>query len=513
MKTTYLFFFFFLMQLISMSCVFNSETKINQVNQIPDIYPDYNGITIPVNIAPLNFLLRGDFVDSKAVFRGNSGYFFTIKGDDYKFRIPGSRWRRLLRENVNGRIQVDILVRKDSKEWQQFQPLFIQVSGERIDRYLVYRLIKQPYKVMGQMGIYQRDLESFIEKEVLQNRDSKNCFNCHNFHQYNPERMFIHARAKNGPAMILDNKTGELERIDSRTHMNSSPASYSMWHPDGNRIAFSANKVFQFFHGFGERRDVMDISSDIFIYELDSDRVITSKALSDTEWMETQPAWSADGQYLYFSRCKQQNKKAEVNEIYDRIRYDLVRTSFDAKTGPGDSVETVLTAVGAGGSVSFPRISPDNRFIAISIAPYGTFPVTNRNSDIALYDLLNKEMIDCSVINSTESDSYHSWSSSARWIVFSSKRDNGLYARPYICYIRESGQPEKAFLLPQKDPAFYDSFLWTYNVPEFALNEIGHKAGDFLKRMAKSSPVRKAVGVGGEHIKQEDGNDNAMFDP
>ena len=44
---------------------------------------------------------------------------------------------------------------------------------------------------------------------------------------------------------------------------------------------------------------------------------------------------------------------------------------------------------------------------------------------------------------------------------------DGLWARPYIASFNpETGETEKAFLLPQKDPMFYDNYTYTYNRPE-----------------------------------------------
>ena len=69
-------------------------------------------------------------------------------------------------------------------------------------------------------------------------------------------------------------------------------------------------------------------------------------------------------------------------------------------------------------------------------------------------------------VNSNRSESWHAWSSNGRWIVFASKRRDGLFGRLYISYVDADGRTRKPFLLPQEDPAFYDSFLKTYNVPE-----------------------------------------------
>jgi hypothetical protein len=83
--------------------------------------------------------------------------------------------------------------------------------------------------------------------------------------------------------------------------------------------------------------------------------------------------------------------------------------------------------------------------------------------------------------NSTSSESWHCWSSNSRWIVFSSKRDNGWLARPYFSYIDAQGGSSKPFLLPQKDPAFYDTWLKTYNIPELITGPITTPEKELLR--------------------------------
>jgi len=95
-------------------------------------------------------------------------------------------------------------------------------------------------------------------------------------------------------------------------------------------------------------------------------------------------------------------------------------------------------------------------------------------------------------INSDECDSWHSWSSSGRWIVFSSKRLANIFARPFFSYINENGKPSKPILLPQKDPTFYDSYIKTYNVPEFVTHPIQVNRREFEK--AIHSP-QEIIGV------------------
>ena len=75
--------------------------------------------------------------------------------------------------------------------------------------------------------------------------------------------------------------------------------------------------------------------------------------------------------------------------------------------------------------------------------------------------------------NSSEVDSYHSWSSNSRFMVFSSRRIDGLYTRLYMTYIDENGLEHKPFLLPQRSPkSFYESLMFSYNIPEFVKGKV-----------------------------------------
>jgi hypothetical protein len=99
------------------------------------------------------------------------------------------------------------------------------------------------------------------------------------------------------------------------------------------------------------------------------------------------------------------------------------------------------------------------------MAEYGNFPIYQPGADLYLMDLTTRrfERLD---INSPKADTWHCWSSNGRWIVFSSKRRDGLFARPHFSWFDGQGHFSKPFILPQEDPEFYDSFIKTYNLPE-----------------------------------------------
>ena len=69
-------------------------------------------------------------------------------------------------------------------------------------------------------------------------------------------------------------------------------------------------------------------------------------------------------------------------------------------------------------------------------------------------------------------DSHHSWSSNSRWVVFSTKRMSPLFSRPHLAFVGADGRCGKPFVLPQRDPTFYDSQLLTYTIPTLATGPV-----------------------------------------
>jgi hypothetical protein len=138
----------------------------------------------------------------------------------------------------------------------------------------------------------------------------------------------------------------------------------------------------------------------------------------------------------------------------------------------GDRVITIIPA-GENLSFSHPKASPDGRWLMVTAARYGTFPVWHKESELWLIDLQTRRIDVLPQVNAYGADTYHSWSSNSRWVAFASKRDDLVYGRPYIAYIGPDGKSGKPFVLPQKDPDKYLTMLKSFNLPElYAIPEI-----------------------------------------
>jgi hypothetical protein len=450
------------------------QPESKALDRTPRISPDYAGVVIPPNIAPLNFRVLEPMDEAGLRISSNSGEPVELNSRDGSFRIPIRAWKKLLDQNRGQSLTFSVRVRKDGRE-QTFRPIVNRIARESIDPYLAYRLINPAYSLWTEMGLYQRNLETFDEKPILVNRLTQgNCMNCHNFRNNDPDCMLMHLRTGPGSGTLI-RRNGEIRKVNTSTDFNKAGA-YPSWHPNGNIIAFSVNALSMFFHAKGESRDVLDSASDLVLYIVDKNMITTGPGIANPDRMETFPCWAPDGKTLYFCASDKLDsyvgmRNGREDLFWETIRYDLMRISYKAETDAWGKPETVISAKEAGGSITEPRVSPDGRYLIFTKADYGNFPIYLKSADIHLLDLATGSVkrMEC---NSGQTDSFHSWSSGGRWFVFSSKRLDGFTARPYFSYVDGEGQASKPLVMPQEDPAFYDSFLKTYNVPELVRGPI-----------------------------------------
>lgn len=447
--------------LLTVSCGQRISVSGN-IEESPEIFPDYAGVTIPSNIAPLNFSYLGD-EPAALIVEGKSGarQFTGHKG---LFSFPMSYWRKLMENNAGSDVNLTITVKRGGK-WLAFKPFTISISADKIDPYLSYRLIPPGYQAWKKVGIYQRNLETYSQTAIFENSlTGGNCVNCHTYCQRDPSKMLFHARADfGGTAMILDDK---VEKLNTKTDSTISALVYPYWHPSGKYVAFSVNATNQNFFSHNKNRiEVYDSASDVVVYDVDKHEITWSPLTRSKDSFETFPTFSPDGRSLYFCSAK---AVSPMPQEYSKVKYSLCRIDFNPENASfGDMVDTLYNGAWNGKSVSFPRISPDGKFLVFTLHEYGNFSIWHKDADLWAINLLTEDVFPLDAANSEDVDSYHSWSGNSRWLVFSSRRIDGLYTRPFFCHIDENGQASKPFLLPQKNPLeYYADQMNSYNLPE-----------------------------------------------
>ena len=219
------------------SCSQQLPQTFTQTDELPKIYPDYVDVTVPVNIAPLTFemshgetqnltesewdemAVRYSFGDEEIICRGSQA------------QPDIDEWKSLTAAAKGKAIEVETYARKDD-QWTRFKTFSIHVSPDSIDSYISYRLIHPSYVSYEELTINQRCLETYDESVIYDNilctEDAQGqCINCHNYQQYNPERMQFHARQNHGGTVIAYD--GKIRKINMRNSVRTETRSAACW--------------------------------------------------------------------------------------------------------------------------------------------------------------------------------------------------------------------------------------------------------------------------------------------
>ena len=462
-------FHLFTFSLLLMACGGPSVPSVfTQKDQLPAIYPDYTQVTVPVNMAPLSFEYDGEVDEMVARY--------AVGNDDIVCNgQPGiDEWHSLVQKAKGNAITVEVYTR-NGDQWTRFKPFSIFVSPDSIDPYISYRLIAPSFISYEALTINQRCLENYDESVIYDNKlcgfeKDGQCINCHHYQWYNPQRLQFHARQYQGGTVIAYD--GKMKKVNMRNDSILSAGVYPAWHPFLNLIVYASDKTLQNFHTVNPNKvEVYDEESDIIAYNVETDEV-TNLENSDTEF-EVFPAWAPDGKMLYycsahFERQDTATTKAkEVQRRFRELKYSIYRKAFDPDTRQFGPRELVFDAAARDSSATFPRISPDGRYLLFTMGHYGYFHIWHHDADLWLMDLASGAVQPFAEVNSPDTESYHSWSSNGRWIIFSSRRNDGTFTRPFIAHVDKDGHATKPFELPSEDPDYHRQFLRCYNIPEF----------------------------------------------
>ena len=445
-------------------------TSFTEVNETPHIYPDYVDVVVPPNIAPLNFLVD-DVEDVVAEIKSQASRV-TFGGKKNKMQIDEKEWHELLAEAKGKSLSVRVYTKKDGK-WLAYKPFSIDVAEEDIDPYVSFRVLPPTFVGYDELSIRQRNLTNFEETTIYNNRQISHglegqCINCHSYQNYGTSNMMFHTRMQNPGTMIVSD--GELIFVNLKADGMISAAAYNSWHPHLPIIAFSTDHTMQSFHTRDITKvEVMESASDLVIYDVKKNRV--QVVLNDsTEW-ELFPSWSPDGKYLYYCSAHYEYQQGyedtdELLKNYKQLQYNLYRLSFDADSMAFGEPELIYDARSKNRSAVQPRVSQDGRYVLLAEGPNGLFHIWHTSAEIEILDLQTGELLDTKTMNSPLPESYPSFSSNDRWIMFESRRDDGNYTRTYFAYFDKQGKVHKPFMMPAEDPEYFRLLLRSWSRPE-----------------------------------------------
>lgn len=468
-----------------------APTQYSDDERLPQIFPEYQDVTVPCNIAPLTFAIEEEGTNFITRLTAN-GNEWLYEGDEV---CPTPKqWKKMVSPETS--IMAEVFIEKNGK-WTRKAPFAIHVSSDSIDPYISYRLIAPSYVTYEDLTINQRCLENYDESLIYGNMSNSTetdgqCINCHAYQKYNPNRMQFHVRQYLGGTIITYD--GKVERIDMKTGRTVSAGVYPTWHPTEPLIAYSTNHTGQSFHtNDNQKVEVQDTHSDLMLYDVMSHEVMPLER--DTNDLDCFPFWSPDGKYLYYcsahyvkrDTAEAVSKEFDMIQNYKKVKYNLYRRPFTLDSRSFGEREMVFDAAADSMSATLPRISPDGRWLLFTMGGHGVFHIWHKDADLYLLDLQSGECQPAKVLNSDNVESYHSWSSNGRWVIFSSRRTDGNFTRPYIAHFDGKGNFTKPFELPQSNPRYHHELMRSYNIPEFMTGPVTISPQSFASAVRKDS--------------------------
>ena len=236
--------------------------------------------------------------------------------------------------------------------------------------------------------------------------------------------------------------------------------------PDGkyavatvNETVYVANfKDYRFLQVFYPTRGILAFHS------RETGRTQALPGADDPRFVQTSAVWSPGGDYLVFSRAPARDaypeglKLAEYandpNEV--PMRYDLYRIPFNG--GLGGRPEPIRGASRNGMSNTFPKVSPDGRWIVFVQCRNGQ--LMRPDSQLYIVPAEGGEARRMRA-NTPLMNSWHSFSPNGRWLVFSSK-SRSPYTQMFLTHLDERGNDSPAILIENATAANR-----AVNIPEF----------------------------------------------
>lgn len=434
------------------------------------VYPEEDSV-FPPNLCPpyVEWEDPRNNLWQVAVEMGGDAERLTFLTNWRRWRFPTKVWRRVVANAVNRDASVQVKglnLRMGGQRMgsvQASEVVHFRVSRDPVDNYIVYRLVPPPFSSFKTPDLFIRDIRE-DEPRVFLSARRRYCVNCHTFSSKRGDsgKLALQVRSLAAPGQKLpvylgvydiDRRKGYRIKLPFEIQMTT----FMSWSPDGSKLAFSANQKIAALKPILYETQLAGMStSDVAILDLTRDETYLLPGASDPNFLEIYPRWTPDGNSIVFSRSPTGFHPAN-------IPFELYTISF--ADGEGGVARVVEGPSGNGRSNYFPRFSPDGKWLSFCQSDGGD--LIRSSSDIFLKPGNLKgpaHGLECNAPYAA--DSWHSWSSNSRWLVWASKREGGVYAYLYLTHIDEDGHASPAVPLPIKERP--DA---SFNLPEFVSHD------------------------------------------
>ncbi len=427
--------------------------KTKEYSKLEILHP-YNQAIFPFDIASLTIRWKDKKTKPSAwliiIDSGTSNRSVFVLTDRPEWRPDRQTWETIKNLSLENRTEITILgiSGEDTLHIVSKNKVDIMTSKDRVRDPVFYIQAPLPFvfardnpeKIRWRLG----DLSSYDEPDTIL-EDMPSCGNCHSLNDF---------------------------RVGKR------PKSFGLFpkiSPDGKYEVSSINvKALLVTMDALHFSEFLYHASGIIGYYSETDAQFHPlPGAENPEFIQTHPAWSPNGKDIVFARARVdktilesmktgvvlKGKKDDTTEKWNKkypVKYDIYRIPFN--NGKGGTPEMIKGAAQNGMSNFFPRYSPDGKWIVFTQAKHGFVIQPSSRLFIIPAEGGTALKMNC---NTDFYNSYHSWSSNSRWLVFTSKK-NTPYTELFLAHVDENGKDSPPVLLERFNSRGYAAI-----VPEF----------------------------------------------
>lgn len=292
--------------------------------------------------------------------------------------------------------------------------------------------------------------------------NQRTCFNCHTFSlsgthfgmdmDQNGDKGSYVLKAGPGRRKVAESRLISWNNLPAPAPSETNMGLFASLSPSGRYVAATTGELslFVMLESLSYSQLFFPVTGRISVYDSVEDRFFTLPGADDPDRVQTCPAWSPDGEHLVFASApvnpsfiaaiksgkvsseRTNQTIAELNRKYP-ITFDLYRIPFN--DGKGGQAEPLAGAARNGASNFFPRFSPCGRWIVFTQSPTGLVLQPESRLYIMPAEGGEVRVLGCNLANM---NSWHSWSSNGKWMVFSSKAQSP-YTEIFLSHVDENG--------------------------------------------------------------------------
>ena len=411
----------------------------------------------------------------------------TLTTEEPKWTPDPNQWETIKRQSLEKDAEVMVLgvSRTRSTNICSAGYVTIRTSKDKVDAPLFYRevnlpfidAVKDPSKIRWRFGAVSSPQQPPI---ILQNLPV--CGNCHSFSREG-ETLAMDVDYANSKGSYVITRTAEdmvLATSDIITWNDYEKEDgeqtfglLSQVSPDGRYVVSTVKdkSVFVPMPPLAFSQLFFPIKGILCIYDRQTRTFESLPGADDPHYVQSNPAWSADGKTIVFARAKAYDLEdtkgkgkvlltreecKEFTEDGKLFLFDLYRIPFN--DGKGGTPEPIKGASHNGKSNYFAKYSPDGKWLVFCKAK--SYMLLQPDSELHIIPAEGGEARRLRG-NTSRMNSWHSWSPNSKWLAFSSKA-HSPYTQLFLTHIDAQGYSSPAVLLEQ-----FTSPDRAANIPEF----------------------------------------------